>query len=529
MTSVLEPTIVSYVSTDDVEKSCEQAITAVEGATKDSPLIVDLDETLFLRNVTQEYLGSIYPRPVGAAFLSGVKALKPWRWLPASLGPADVTRDWLLVLAATIVFPWTLLVWRWRAKKLAELHCNRSLAAAIDNNPSVQLVIMTYGCDLIVNPLIRHLSLVPVKNNNFQVICARFWQWKANNFPGRLEMVSAVLGEAAVASSVVITDSEDDLPLLESSAVPCLLKWPGAAFVPAMADMYIPLLYSEKVKNPGKAHFVKRVIFGHWVFGVIAWSVLSPHPLLNAVSLLLLTLSYWCVYEIGYQENDAVGEKYENKPTLSSAYEQYKSRIDLSTPWPWCWAIALAVPGIFLFVMSQEAMSLAEVSVALMGVLDGMGQSKPVMAWSTVEGTIVRDFIAWMAYLVAIRATFWVYNRANETSRIWIYPFLQVQRLFGFALLASTSAVGVMLMMAFVIARWTQYCVYRCGGDRSSFPVNISCFFLFIMLYASLAVGSADVMALITWQAGIAFTYCAIRAIKKILQLQPELGWIEEA
>ena len=88
---------------------------------------------------------------------------------------------------------------------------------------------------------------------------------------------------------------------------------------------------------------------------------------------------------------------------------------------------------------------------------------------------------------------------------------------------------GVMLMMAFVIARWTQYCVYRCGGDRSSFPVNISCFFLFIMLYASLAVGSADVMALITWQAGIAFTYCAIRAIKKILQLQPELGWIEEA
>lgn len=521
MTSVLEPTIATHLSTSHVAQSCKQTIAAVVSAPEDSPLIVDLDETLFLRNSTQEYLHSIYPRPLGAAFLVGAKALKPWRWLPASFGPTDVARDWFLVVAATIVFPWTWLVWRWRAKKLAGRYCNRTLVQAIDANPDAQLVIMTRGFDLVVSPLIRHFPMRAVKNNSFQIVSSHCWRWKENRFAGALEMVSAMLGEAAVARSVVITDSADDIPLLESSAMPCLLKWPEAAFVPAMADMYIPLFYSEKVKNPGKAHFIKRVIFGHWAFGVIAWSVLSPHPVLNAVSLFLLTLSYWCVYEIGYQENDAVGEKYEHKPTLSSAYGQYKSRIDLSTPWPWFWAIALAVPGIVLFALSQETMPLGM-------LIEGLVQPDSVMTGPLLKDTLIRNSIVWLAYLGAIRATFWVYNQANETSRIWIYPFLQVQRLFGFALLAGTSAVGAMLLMAFVISRWIQYCVYRCGGDRSRFPVNISCFFLLSMLYASLAMGTADVTSLITWQAGIAFTYCGLRSVKKLVQIRSELGWIKK-
>lgn len=520
MTSILKNAIVTYVPTAHVEKSSEEIISAIESASEGVPLIVDFDETLFLRNSTQEYLGSVYPRSLGAAFLTVAKAIKPWRWLSTSFGPGDVAMDWFLVVAATVLFPWTWLIWRLKAKHIAQAYCNVPLTQSINANTNAQLVIMTRGFDFVVNPLIRHFPITLAENNNFQIISLHGWPSRMNRFVGTLERVSAMLGKAAVARSVVITDSESDLPLLEASAVPCLFQWPEAAFVPAMADMYIPLFYSEKVKNPGQSHFVKRVIFGHWVFGVIAWSFISPHPVINAVSLFLLTLSYWCVYEIGYQENDAVGEKYEKKPTLSSAYEQYKSRINLHTPWPWCWAVGLAIPGIALFVLSQAPVPIAD-------VMSAIDLSKPVLAWTSLEGTLLRDLAVWMVYLITIRATFWVYNQANETSRIWIYPLLQGQRLFGIALLAGTSAVGTMLMMSFVIARWIQYCVYRCGGDRGSFPVNVSCFLLLAMLYSSLAMGSTDVMSLITWQAGAAFFYCALRSVRKIFQIKSDLGWIQ--
>ncbi len=289
----------------------------------------------------------------------------------------------------------------------------------------------------------------------------------------------------------------------------------------ASAAVYVPLFYSERVKNPGKSHFVKSVLLGHWVFGVIAWSCISPHPIISALSLFFLTISYWCVYEIGYQENDTVGAKYEKSPTLSSTYRQYESRIDLNTPWPWCWAIGLAIPGCFLFALSQWSIPLSDM-VAQLSLPD------TDLFWSTVGSAAMGELAIWLVYLVAIRLTFWIYNQANEVARIWIYPFLQLQRLFGFALLASTSAAGAMLLMAYSISRWIQYCIYRCGGDRTCFPINVSCLLLFTLMYASLALGTSDVMALMTGQSAIAFAYCAFRAAKKRKQIIANVGWIKE-
>ena len=520
MTSVLKDIMLPCPPDNHhMAKSVDQVMTTVSDLTEERPLIVELDETLFLRNSTQEYLRSIYPSPLGAVFIAFFKLLKPWRWFAGRSGHNRAAQDRFLVMAATVLFPWTWLVWRRRARRLAERYCNVPLAQSIDANSRAQLVIMTQGFDFVVEPLIRHFPMQFVKNKAFQLIS---WRQKGKRLSGLLERAVERLGSAAVSRSVVITYSTDALPLLESSAVPCLVKWPGAACVSAMSTMYIPLYYSEKVKNPGKAHFIKRVIFGHWAFGVIAWSLLSPHPVLNAFSLLVLTLSYWCVYEIGYQENDAVGEKYERKPTLSSSYNQYKSRVDLlRTPWPWCWAIALAIPGILLFFLSQQAVPLTD-------VIAQVSLGKSILGWSAVGLPIARAFALWLVYLAAIRVTFWVYNQANETSRIWIYPFLQVQRLFGFALLASTSVVGTMFLISFVIARWMQYCIYRCGGDRSSFPVNISCLLILTMLYASQAIGADNVMSLVTWQAAIAFTYCGLRATKKFAHIKDDLGWLKE-
>ena len=497
------------------EISYENVFLAIESATQDNPVIVDFDETLFLRNSTQAYLESIYTRPLGMLFLLVVKALKPWRFLPAPLNRKDVSRDWFLVMGATILFPWTLLVWQKRAESLAQQYCNRPLAQTIDANAQPPVVIATLGFGFIVNPLIRHLPMSSVKTNRVQIIACRFWQGILDRAAGKLKMVRAVLDERSVSQSIVVTDSDTDQPLLDVVAAPCLLTWPDARFVPAMSDLYVPLFYSEKVKNPGKAHFIKRVLLGHWVFCVIAWSCISPHPFLNSLSLFLLTLSYWCVYEIGYQENDKVGEQYERHPTLSEAYHQKKYTVNLKTPLPWLYSLAFALPGCILFAISQSELPLTAAATQLYSLVDTPLSSASLMhyAW-------------WLIYLLVIRVSFWLYNQFNEVTRIWIYPLLQAQRMFGFSILASTSVVGTILLVSFLVSRWIQYCVYRCGGERRAFPVNVSCLLLFVLLYISLAISTSDLAMLTTWQAAIAFTYCVLRSLKKLRQLMPQLRFI---
>ena len=61
-------------------------------------------------------------------------------------------------------------------------------------------------------------------------------------------MVAEVVGEAALAEAIVVTDSLTDAPLLAAVKTPCLVQWPEAQYVPAMEDFYAPLraLFSKK-------------------------------------------------------------------------------------------------------------------------------------------------------------------------------------------------------------------------------------------------------------------------------------------
>ena len=44
-------------------------------------------------------------------------------------------------------------------------------------------------------------------------------------------MMQEILSKSAIASSIVITDSEDDLPLLEVVQYPCLVVWSFAKYI----------------------------------------------------------------------------------------------------------------------------------------------------------------------------------------------------------------------------------------------------------------------------------------------------------
>jgi len=503
-----------YVAKPLVEEPPEKAVEAIQTAGMNNPIIVDFDETLFLRNSTEAYLDSVYPRTAGAFFLMGLKALKPWKLLPARLRDDKVSKYWFLVVAVTLLFPWTLLVWRSRAKSLAEKQWNQPLVAALNANPNAQIVVATLGFDLILKPLLKHLPITLSASIENNVVACRFWQGAIDRAKGKCEMVTEALGAAAVAKAVAVTDAEHDAPLLAKVETPCLVVWPDAEYIPAMSDIYIPLFYSEKVKNPNKAHFLKHVLLGHWAFLAIALSTLSPHPVWNATSLLMLVVSYWCVYEIGYQENDLVGEKYEKKPILSKNYDVYKSRLNLNTPAPWYWATAIALPALLLLEMSKLSSSSAQAAFATV----------------TQQGSqlLMLDMAIWIGFLVAVRLTFWLYNQFNEEARIWIYPFLQVQKLFGFTLLLGTGSVGVMLLLSLCVSRWLHYAIYRCGGDRWRFPLNLSCLLMFVMLLSSVAISSPTPEAFISWQAAIALGYCMLRAAKVSIETIKRIALVDQ-
>ena len=97
-----------------VENSCKQ-IDAHEG-----PLMLDLDETLYLRNSTEDFIDTAVPGPLAWMMLKLLDVLKPWRFTGGW-----VTRDVWRVRMILLFFPWTMMRWRSRVQQLAERHGNR--------------------------------------------------------------------------------------------------------------------------------------------------------------------------------------------------------------------------------------------------------------------------------------------------------------------------------------------------------------------------------------------------------------------
>ena len=54
---------------------------AIEGLkTHEGPIYIDLDETLYLRNSTEDFIDSAQPGVVAVAMLQLLEFLRPWNW-----------------------------------------------------------------------------------------------------------------------------------------------------------------------------------------------------------------------------------------------------------------------------------------------------------------------------------------------------------------------------------------------------------------------------------------------------------------
>ena len=210
------------------------AIAVVESAK--NIIVIDFDETLFLRNSTEAYLDTIQPRPLGAILLFALKLVRPWRWLPAHLRADDLSKDWIFVLSATLLFPWTPIVWKYKAKKLAQTYWNQPLIEAIARNPEARVIVATLGFSWIVNPLLKHLPEEVKPKVEVPSIACGLFSGASNRATGKLEMVRETVGDASLSKAIVVTDSATDMPLLCAVETPCLVQWPEAKYIPAMAE-----------------------------------------------------------------------------------------------------------------------------------------------------------------------------------------------------------------------------------------------------------------------------------------------------
>ena len=485
-----------------IEKS--KTISLIEKANKNTSIIIDFDETLFLRNSTAEYIDSLRPRIISLFLLKFITVLKPWSWLPEPFKGSKI-KDWFLVVIPTILLPWTLFLWRIKARKLAKDYGNSELIQAISKNNDSTIVIATLGFNFIINPV---LSRLPMRSD--MIIGCKFWQGALDRGKGKLLMVREQLSESSISSAIVVTDSYDDMPLLGVVKHPCLVVWPLAEYIPPFKNVYLPFFYLEKVKRVGENYTLKVISGDDIPLLLLAFSWQATHSLLHGIGIILLLISFWCVYELGYYENDYVAEKYEENPKLSITYHIYK---EMMRTWqPWFWSLTFGVAGVAVLEKAQ-------------GIKLFLNAPFLETNFSSLNSvSVLLPYLYWAGFLLLLRLCFWIYNYLNKHTRTWLYLLLQSFRYYGFLAVTSTNLVGTSLLSSQILCRSVLYVAYRYSGRNADnwpkqVPEKLLRLLIFIFLLSAIAFGSQNFELWQNWQTWTIVAWCLIQGKGQIFKM----------
>jgi len=458
----LAPVVQIYGNATPHDVSPEAAIGAI--LAHSGPLLLDLDETLYLSNSTEDFIDSARPRLLALVLMRVLDALRPWRW-----SGGEATRDVWRVRCIAVCFPWTGYRWKKRVAELAEKFANLRLLAALNSTGTVRTtpVIATVGFHRIVTPLVAALGLPQAR-----IVAARLSTF-ADRRDGKLNLALGALGDDTVRSALVLTDSASDLELLNACARPLRAVWPEARYRRALSNVYVPGQYLTEVKRPGNRYIFRGILLEDFAFWVLSSIALAPIPVLHVLGLAFLLVSFWAIYERGYVDNDLIAARFEERPKLSATFADST----VATPrWqPWIWAFACGAIGIVLVRRPGNPAAV--------------------------------DYLSWIAVLLAIHGWFALYNRLDKRTRIWLFAGLQFARSAAFVVLVPIAPIGAAALGAHGLARWVPYYLYRLGGkDWPETPFYLTRLLFFVVLalllglsqgFASLLTGTA--LALLAW------------------------------
>ena len=423
----------------------------------ETPLILDFDETYWLRNSTEVFLAGVRPAWLAAFVLRLIEVLRPWRFLP---GPDKdhVWRDWTRVNAVILLFPWSLALWRRRAVALGPRWLNPMLAELVERVPADRRWLVSNGFRPIVAPLVDALpGSARLELLASPLLCGFAWRRR-----GKRAIVEAALGPATLEKAVVVTDNDEDAELLAAAGHAVHHKWPDASYEPAHADAYLPFYYMERIKRPGASHLLNVVLKDELILLLLIYLWATP-SLAVLLAILVLHASFWVIYEILYVENDRVAAALEAEPTLSSAYHDTPHRF--SEPGAWLFGLGLGALGVLILQLAPAAI--------------------------TTPGLLV-SLALWAGLLGALRALAYLYNHVDKTTRVPLYLPLQAFKLLGLALLLPLPLAAMPLVAAHLASLWLPYVAYRLPGrTREAWRAPIQLYRLVLALVFSLALGLA--------------------------------------
>ena len=273
--------------------------------------------------------------------------------------------------------------------------------------------------------------------------------------------------------------------------------------------IYIPLLYSEKFKRPGRKYFLNNIIGEDFIILLLSFTCHSSYPLSNAIGLFLLQISFWCIYELGYIENDIIGEKFEDGAILSHTYKSYECYFHSWQPW----VCSFILSFIGIIVLGRDI-----VVAGNFHYFTSFGQYNYDLL------AIFESCLFWGIFLLVLKVLFHVYNHLNKQTRVWFYLLLQACRYCGYLVLLTTNIVGLAFLLSVTITRSMQYIIYRyLGGKSNSWPMEFPKYFFYLLIYLLLIVVIAanehDLSLIINFPMLLTIAYCMARGRKQFFRV----------
>lgn len=242
---------------------------------------------------------------------------------------------------------------------------------------------------------------------------------------GKLALLDITHKREFIAQALVITDSHADADLLAACKTPCLTVWQAAELRRAFDGLaYLPDDYLSRVKRPRQGALRHLVLYN-----LLPWILvgLSTSPLLAEVfGLTALFLSLWSIYEWGYYDNDRCAMEYEPSPKLTQEAQRFDGHFFSIKVW-------------------STALVLGAAAIALLHPRE----------------LFLGNFACWVLTLLALCGTYWFYNRIDKSSRVWLYPLLQIFRYGGLFVVVVGSPVGYAAVLSQIVAHWIGYMIYR--------------------------------------------------------------------
>jgi SAM-dependent methyltransferase len=412
---------------------------------KNSCAVLDFDYTLFLKNSTDTYLEEIRPKWYGY-FL--VKLSDRIVMLLAQMKMLDYSkwRDFSRVLTALFLAPWNYLYWLLTAKKRINDNLNKELLDAVIASHPERIVIISFGYKHLIRPLV---SALPFKAD---LICSKVVPGFFNlRTIGKERAIRSLLSEVEINNSIFTTDSKEDRELLDLFHRSFLIPWTQVRPL-RFHNAYFPFRYTEECKYPGKN------ILWNQQFGEDLMVLLLAYYLTGFMfpAIIFFFVSFFCIYEMGYYENDFKASDKNAELLKSAQYREFSSYpINL---FGWIWAIILGFAGSLLVV--------------------------------SFENPFV-PFAKWIGILVLVRLTFWIFNKLSVPFRLYIFPFLQILKTYSYAAVFTITYPGSLLLFSQVMRQVTNYHIYRSGGEVVPFrrQAHRMMIFLLVAIVLSITIG----------------------------------------